>query len=137
MRQPHNAVVHRHLVDPENLSASARMHIKWLCVRKSLSAVRGEDVPNLLLHVTASSWKLAFSESGLAFQNWDLVDCQDTHHDTCRHPQCVRCNCISQALKAVESNGMMKGTREVAEKLQRQTAFNHSDSFSPQSRLSV
>jgi hypothetical protein len=43
------------MVDPENLSASARMHIKWLCVRKSLSAVRGEDVPVLLLHVTASS----------------------------------------------------------------------------------
>ena len=33
-----------------------------------------------------------------------------------RTRECVRCYCISQALKAVESNGMMKGTREVAEK---------------------
>jgi hypothetical protein len=41
--------------------------------------------------------------------------------------ECVRCYCISQALKAAESNGMMKGKREVAEKLQqRQTAFDHS-----------
>jgi hypothetical protein len=51
------------MVDPENLSASARMHIKWLCVRKSLSAVRGEDAPVLLLHVTASSCKLAYAWS--------------------------------------------------------------------------
>ena len=33
-----------------------------------------------------------------------------------RTRECVRCYCISQALKAVESNGMLKGTREVAEK---------------------
>jgi hypothetical protein len=86
------------MVDPENLSASARMHIKWLCVRKSLSAVRGEDAPVLLLHVTASSYKLACLESELAFQNWDLDDCRDNHNDTCRHPQCARCYCISQGM---------------------------------------
>ena len=86
------------MVDPENLSASARMHMKWLCVRKSLSAVRGEDAPVLLLHVTASSYKLACLESELAFQNWDLDDCRDNHNDTCRHPQCARCYCISQGM---------------------------------------
>ena len=35
-----------------------------------------------------------------------------------RIAECVRQDCISQALKAVESNGMMLGTPEVAEKLQ-------------------
>ena len=37
-----------------------------------------------------------------------------------RIKECVRhdCQCISQALKAVESNGMMMGTPEVAEKPQ-------------------
>jgi hypothetical protein len=35
-----------------------------------------------------------------------------------RIKECVRQDCISQALKAVESNGMMMGTPEVAEKLQ-------------------
>jgi hypothetical protein len=43
-----------------------------------------------------------------------------------RTRECVSCYDISQALKAVESNGMMKGTREVAEKLQRQTVQRHS-----------
>ena len=35
-----------------------------------------------------------------------------------RIKECARQDCISQALKAVESNGMMMGTPEVAEKLQ-------------------
>ena len=50
--------------------------------------------------------------------------------------ECVRCYCISPALKLVESNGMMKGTREVAEKLQqRQTACDHGPSMEPEAEF--